>query len=680
MRVKSALADIFYGKCGYCEKGIGHSELAVHHHRPLMNAKGRVGYPGAPSPDHYVWYAYEWNNFVLACATCVGFKNTQFPTQKSRIAPFTPFEFADEEGPVLIDPSHDNPYDHLKFHPDGACIGRTQRGEETVEILKLNRSELKQLRARLFSELIVLIGQLRGSSSANILSTLERNLDDRHVHIGAAKNWITDALLATSVRKTPPGMGQFITELGGFIDFSDSTMWDDFIDHLSGQTRLKTVRPADETETDDEDETTQFARIRSVHIRNFKGFGNFNIEFSSLGVDERGIAPAVVLLGENAVGKSSLLQAIALGTMSPSLSKQVKVSFDSFLRHSRSEPRQPPDSRRSAQARIKVTFDDGNINEVNIQRGGVIRRKNFSSTLVLGYGAHRFFDDQSTNYENIEKVSSIVSLFDKQRDLPHSAEWLKSLGKETFPTVARTLREVLNLGNEDEIICAEQGGIFIRKGGEYIPLPQLSDGYRSLFAMALDIMRNMVNEWGSLESSRGLVLIDEIEIHLHPRWKMQVVSALRNAMPQVQFIFTTHDPLCLRGMFDGEVHVLLRDDAKEIVELKGLPGVTGMRAEQLLTSEYFGLASTSEPETLRRLDELVLSDNHNTLAQEQFSERLDAFTMIGDTPERQVVNEALRRHIVEQFRSNRLDRAEVREESINLILQRLRSDASEVGE
>lgn len=133
-------------------------------------------------------------------------------------------------------------------------------------------------------------------------------------------------------------------------------------------------------------------------------------------------------------------------------------------------------------------------------------------------------------------------------------------------------------------------------------------------------------------------------------------------------------------MFDGEVHVLLRDDTKAIVEMTGLPGVTGMHAEQLLTSEYFGLASTSDPETLRRIDRLVLSDSRSTEPEEQFSERLDAFTMIGDTPERQVVNEALRRHIVEQFRSNRLDRTEVREESINLILQRLRSDANEVGE
>ncbi len=682
--VKSALSNAFHAKCGYCEKGIRPSEGEVHHHRPVMNAKGRVSYPSAPSPDHYAWYAYEWNNLVLACTVCARYKSTQFPTDNNRVQPFTPLALADQESPVLIDPSQDTPYDHLAFHANGACASKSGRGKETVDILKLNRSELMELRARFFSEVLFTLEQLRGKGYVETEKAIEKALDERRPHIGAAKIWLIDALLATSERKIPPHESEFSSELAGFIDLSSATMWRNFIAHLKGKDNPGRVRRSDLIEAVADVQTSKFARIRSVHIRNFKGFGNFTINFSSQAVEERGIAPAVALLGENAVGKSSLLQAIALGTMSRHFREQVKVDFDSFLRlsTSRGKPeRQPlPDGGQTTQAIIRVSFDDGSLNEVHIQRGGEIHDKTFESALVLGYGAHRFFNDAPTSYKHIQKVSSIVSLFNKRRGLPNSADWLESLDGETFPTVARTLREILNLADDDEIIRTEREGILIIKRGERIPLLRLSDGYQSLFAMALDIIRNMVRKWGNLESSLGIVLIDEIETHLHPRWKMQVVSALRRAMPQVQFIFTTHDPLCLRGMFDGEVHVLLRDDTKAIVEMTGLPGVTGMRAEQLLTSEYFGLASTSDPETLRRIDQLVLSDSRSTEPEEQFSERLDAFTMIGDTPERQVVNEALRRHIVEQFRSNRLDRTEVREESINLILQRLRSDANEVGE
>ena len=194
--------------------------------------------------------------------------------------------------------------------------------------------------------------------------------------------------------------------------------------------------------------------------------------------------------------------------------------------------------------------------------------------------------------------------------------------------------------------------------------------------MSLDIIRNMLRAWGNLEEARGIVLIDEIELHLHPRWKMQIVSALRHAMPQVQFIYTTHDPLCLRGMLDGEVHVLIKDDEGCAQEMTGLPDVTAMRAEQLLTSEYFGLASTVEPETMRKLDQIVLSDSRSTSPDAHFSEQINAFSIIGDTPEKQVVNEALRRHIIEQLRSDTLDRAAVREDAVKLILERLRADSN----
>ncbi|MDO7896889.1 AAA family ATPase [Pseudomonas citrulli] len=681
--VKSALLAAFQEKCGYCEKDIGPFEFEVHHHRPILNAKDRMGYSGTPSPDHYAWYAYEWANLVLACPVCARYKSSQFPTQYERVAPFTPLALADQERPVLIDPSSDDPFEHLAFNVEGFCVGRNDRGKETVDVLKLNRSELVGRRAAIFSEWMIFLEKLRGRDYKEILADVESQLNDRRAHVGAARIWMVDALRTTSESDTRLHEAEFCAELARFIDVCSPPNWRQFTDQLKRGHGRRSILRSDLVEAVGEVQTTKFARIRSIQVKNFKGFSRFTLDLSSRSVAERGIAPATVLLGENAVGKSSLLQAIALGTMGRDLRSQVKANFDAFLRKPQERTDQmwqsASDSRGAAQASIRIEFDDGSCNQVHILRGGEIRDESFESALVLGYGAHRLFSEQPKNHKNIKRVSSIVSLFNNQRTLPHSADWLESLDEKIFPTVARALREILNLADEDEIIRTDHSGLLISKNGEAIPLPRLSDGYRSLFAMALDIIRNMVKRWGDLESSRGIVLIDEIEIHLHPRWKMQVVGALRRAMPQVQFIFTTHDPLCLRGMLEGEVHVLIRDEQRSIVEMGGLPDVSAMRAEQLLTSEYFGLASTAEPETLRRIDQLLLSEPRSVEAQAQFSERLGAFSMIGDTPERQVVNEALRRHIVEQFRSNRLDRAEVREESINLILESLR-DAGGIGQ
>lgn len=102
--------------------------------------------------------------------------------------------------------------------------------------------------------------------------------------------------------------------------------------------------------------------------------------------------------------------------------------------------------------------------------------------------------------------------------------------------------------------------------------------------------------WGQSALAEGIVLIDEVGAHLHPRWRLRVVTALRNLMPRIQFVVTTHDPLCLRGIVDGEVVVMRRNSEGDVISLSDLPPVTGMRIEQLLTSEHFGLGSTDDPE------------------------------------------------------------------------------------
>jgi hypothetical protein len=172
--------------------------------------------------------------------------------------------------------------------------------------------------------------------------------------------------------------------------------------------------------------------------------------------------------------------------------------------------------------------------------------------------------------------------------------------------------------------------------------------------------------------TRGLVLIDEIETHLHPRWKLRVVSALRKAMPNVQFVATTHDPLCLRGMRADEVQVFVRDEAHRIEVLSGLPDVRGLRAEQLLTSDYFGLASTADPDVESALAHLALPAGIRSQSRDGDLGALQAFKWLGDTPVEQIVNEALRR-FVEEGAGPSLDRGQLREAAVTGVLGRLRA-------
>ena len=91
-----------------------------------------------------------------------------------------------------------------------------------------------------------------------------------------------------------------------------------------------------------------------------------------------------------------------------------------------------------------------------------------------------------------------------------------------------------------------------------------------------------------------MVLIDELEVHLHPEWKMRVVSDLRSVFPHLQFVATTHDPLCLRGLQPGELHRLERRDGAITVQQIDVP--SGLDADEILTGSWFGLDTTLDAE------------------------------------------------------------------------------------
>lgn len=201
---------------------------------------------------------------------------------------------------------------------------------------------------------------------------------------------------------------------------------------------------------------------------------------------------------------------------------------------------------------------------------------------------------------------------------------------------------------DDALIEIEGERIMIDTVQGRTPLEKLSVGYKSVIAMVIDIIRELFTYYDNLENAYAVVLVDEIETHLHPRWKLRIVSLLRQAFPRIQFILTTHDPLCLRGMYQGEVFVLRRaEDGNAIETLTELPNVEGMRAEQILTSEFFGLGST-DPATDAKVERYQYLTTQPELSAEEKEERLrlvgeiETRMMVGNTIEQQTQAEAAR--------------------------------------
>jgi predicted ATP-binding protein involved in virulence len=145
----------------------------------------------------------------------------------------------------------------------------------------------------------------------------------------------------------------------------------------------------------------------------------------------------------------------------------------------------------------------------------------------------------------------------------------------------------------------------LRLFGADLSLQDLSDGYQSVLGLTCDIIAGLkASSKGALEAAEGLVAIDELGAHLHPRWRMRVVESLRRAFRRVQFIASTHDPLCLRGLENDEAKVLRRTSRGRVFSVPDLPPIKGLRVDELLTSEYFGLSSTMDPMIEQKYREL----------------------------------------------------------------------------
>ena len=172
----------------------------------------------------------------------------------------------------------------------------------------------------------------------------------------------------------------------------------------------------------------------------------------------------------------------------------------------------------------------------------------------------------------------------------------------------------------------------------------------------------------------GIVLLDEIDAHLHPRWKMRIVEGLRRSFPRIQFIATTHEPLCLRGLGQDEIAVMKKTD-EGISIITDVPSPKGLRIDQLLTSDLFGLDSTIDPSVDALFQEyyqllaLPIPNEAQAKRLEELKPMVKQYNILGSSKRDQLVYEAIDSFVAKErnlFDQN-IER-DIREETKNAVL------------
>lgn len=122
-----------------------------------------------------------------------------------------------------------------------------------------------------------------------------------------------------------------------------------------------------------------------------------------------------------------------------------------------------------------------------------------------------------------------------------------------------TALEVFLDGFSDLEVLEDPLRLTIKKDGCRLSLGQLSDGERSFLAMVSDLIRRLILANPQLDNpllGKGIVLIDELELHLHPKWQREIVENLKMTFPNIQFIATTHSPFIVQTLNNDELIVL----------------------------------------------------------------------------------------------------------------------------
>lgn len=591
--VRDSLDRLFHYKCAYCENLITTENPGnIDTFRPK---NGVVDLDGIIYPDHYWWLAYEWENLYLTCEICNQRKGSRFPIRKKRAAPGDRGEALLREDALLLDPCVDYPEEHLVFDESGVVTSATEKGSTTIQILDLNRSSTVNSRAETYRSLASawqsLLASEKDPARLNERSQMLHDLVDPTKPFAAMRRQFVGQWLRsqpdTLLDMISPDWRSILEELTqrhGVVSNARRAQVYKTYNSAAQELESFTINKT-EVKQDRQRFFTRTRLIERIVLNNFRIHRDLEITLSQ---GQGGQIPWCMLLGENGSGKSSVLHAVALTLAGNEYRSQIGIKPDDVLRY------------RCRSGSVKVFFSGVTEPiELSFRRG----EPDFESSdvgpksLLLGYGATRLLPLGNAQPAEGTSYARLENLFNPHVPLQDATKWLLSLRSSVFDRVALALKELLSLEDKEKLVrrVGADGEILVQTYDARVPLDQLSAGYQSVLAMTIDIMSIMLKQWARMEDAEGIVLIDELEAHLHPRWKMRIVSSLRAAFPRIQFLATTHDPLALRGLKTGEV-TLLRRSGDSVVAVADLPSLEGLRVDQLLTSEYFGLNSTVDPE------------------------------------------------------------------------------------
>jgi predicted ATP-binding protein involved in virulence len=378
-------------------------------------------------------------------------------------------------------------------------------------------------------------------------------------------------------------------------------------------------------------------RIKELELYNFRGIKDLHLVFNT----KHNI---VVLAGVNGVGKSSVLDCINL-----------LIQFYNGIceKHERQDLgiNQNNYERKGLSSTDIHVGEHSTINRLTIQSGsdreidwGIVEfkecddgdeyfsehiynqsEKNIISNQYQQLSDRYFYylsNRQVVDFEvpDITKAKNIINFksfskwfketedLENERRLSDNIEYRHPL----LEAVRQAIYSVLGHDYNNLTFKRAIDKIIIKKSDQEIALELLSDGEKNLLAMVGHLSRRLAEEYdwlGNLLEDSAIVLIDEIELHLHPAWQRMIIPRLTETFPNCQFIVTTHSPQVLSHIDPECIHILDYDGDNVVV--KRPDSSYGLDSNRIL-EDILGVPKRPQ-EIQEQMSELFRTINNNDL-------------------------------------------------------------------